>query len=316
MMLSLAVNASEIIDGIYYNLDSNTKTATVVYHFRYYYSGDIVIPSSVTHDGADYSVTRIEGNAFRGSSDLTSLRIPHSITSIGVGIFETCTSLTSINIEEGNPVFDSRDNCNAIIETASNTLIVGCKGSTIPNGVTSIGKNAFYGCTALTSFNIPNHVVTIGESAFERCSGLTSVAIGNGVTTIGWAAFKDCDNLKMVELNNNALVSKDNSSVSPTPITSIFGSQVEEYVIGEDVLSIGNNAFWGNTNLTSVKMSNSVTSIGENAFEGCSSLASVDMSDNVTRIGNLAFHDCYNLTSITIPSGVTDIELWTFDGCI
>lgn len=315
MMLSLAVNASEMIDGIYYNLDSNTKTATVVYHFRYYYSGDIVIPSSVTHDGMDYSVTRIESSAFRGSSDLTSLRIPHSITSIGVGIFENCTSLASINIEEGNSVFDSRDNCNAIIETASNTLIVGCKGSTIPNGVTSIGKNAFYGCTALTSFNIPNHVVTIGESAFERCSGLTSVAIGNGVTTIGRDAFKDCANLTKVELNNNTLVSKDNSSVSPTPITSIFGSQVEEYVIGEDVLSIGNNAFWGNTNLTSVKMSNSVTSIGENAFEGCSSLASVDISDNVTRIGNLAFHDCYNLTSITIPSGVTDIELWTFDGC-
>ena len=221
-MLSLAVSASEKIDGIYYNLDTNAKTATVVFHVRYLYSGEVVIPSSVTHEGVDYSVTRIEGNAFRGSADLTSVTIPHSVTSLGDGIFDGCTSLTSINIEEGNPVFDSRENCNAIIETASNTLIVGCKGSTIPNGVPSIGKNAFLGCTALTSFNIPNHVVTIGKSAFEGCSDLTSINIPNSVTSIGNEAFSGCSNLTKVELNNKDIVSKRYNTSTGSSIITIF----------------------------------------------------------------------------------------------
>ena len=297
-MLSLAVSASEKIDGIYYNLDTDTKTATVVFHVRYYYSGDVVIPSTVTHEGVDYSVTRIEGAAFRGSADLTSLTIPHSVTSIGDGIFDGCTSLTSINIEEGNPVFDSRENCNAIIETASNTLIVGCKGSTIPNGVTSIGKNAFLGCTALTSFNIPNHVVTIGESAFEGCSGLTSINIPNSVTTFGYEAFYGCSNLTKVELNNNALVSKNNSSSTPTPITRIFGIQVEEYIIGKDVMSIGNYAFLDNYNLTSVIISNGVVKIGEGAFEHCIGLTSITIPNSITSIEERAFNDCFHLTDM------------------
>ena len=168
MLLPLAISASEKIDGIYYNLDLNNKTATVVFHLRYYYKGDLVIPSSVTHEEVEYSVTRIESNAFRKSSELTSITIPNSVTSIGLGIFEECTSLSSIIIEEGNPNYDSRENCNAIIETASNTLLIGCKESTIPNSVTTIGKDAFNSCTGLISITIPNSVTTIGESAF-RC---------------------------------------------------------------------------------------------------------------------------------------------------
>ena len=313
-MLQITVSASEKIDGIYYNLDSTKNTAEVVFHVRYYYKGDVVIPSSVTYGGVDYSVTRILPDAFKGSSELTSITIPSSVTSIGGGIFQDCTSLTSINIEEGNTVYDSRENCNAVIETATNTLIMGCKGSTIPNSVTSIGKNAFLGCTALTSINIPNHLTTIGESAFEGCTGLTSLTIPKSVYTIGKDAFKDCGNLTKIELNNNAIVSKDydyNSAVN-----AIFGSQVKEYVIGEDVKSIGKYAFYSCPNLSSVKMSNNITSIGESAFSECRSLTSVDMSDNLTSIGDRAFYGCRSLNSITIPSGVTNLELTTFYECI
>lgn len=306
---------AEIIDGIYYNLNSNAQTAEVVYHRGYFYKGDMVIPSSVTHEDVNYSVTAISPNAFRGSSELTSVTIPSSVTSIGDGLFNGCTSLSSIIIEEGNSKYDSRDNCNAIIETASNTLLFGCGISTIPNSVTNIGNSAFSECTALTSLNIPDNVTTIGEKAFYGCSGLTSITIGNGVTTIGKEVFKDCSNLTTVGINNNTLVSKNNHSASPTPITSIFGTQVKEYVLGEDVTSIGSNTFLDCYNLTSVQMSNSVTSIGESAFAYCNKLTTVRMSDNITSIGNLAFFQCYNLTSITIPSGVTDLELWTFDGC-
>lgn len=290
-MLPQAVSAaSQKIDGIYYNLDSNTKTATVVFHRSYYYSGEVVIPSSVTYEGVDYRVTKIDA-AFRGSTDLTSLTIPASVTSIGVGIFGNCTSLTTLIIEEGNPVFDSRENCNAVIETASNTLLAGCTGTIVPNGVTKIG-----------------------ERAFEECSGLISVNIPNSVTSIGRDAFKGCDNLKKVELNNNAIVSKDNHNGAPTPITSYFGTQVEECVLGDDVKSIGYHAFFNCENLTSVQMSNSITSIGEAAFHSCHKLTSVKMSDNLTSIGQFAFNNCYYLTSITIPSGVTNLE-WVFDGC-
>ena len=296
-------------------LGVRAKTAEVVFHRGYYYKGDLVIPSSVTHEEVDYSVTGISQNAFRGSSELTSITIPSSVTSIGGGIFDVCTSLASIIVEEENSMYDSRENCNAIIETASNTLFLGCSASTIPNSVTSIGNNAFNGCTGLTTMAIPNGVTSIGGGAFSGCSGLQSITIGSGVTTIGNEAFNECGNLTKVELNNNALVSKDNKSSSPTPITSIFGPQVKEYVLGEDVTSIGSNTFFDCYNLTSVQMSNNVTSIGESAFQGCYKLATVKMSDNITSIGNFAFCQCYNLTSITIPSGVTDIELWTFDGC-
>ncbi len=289
-MLPLAVSASVLIDGFYYDLDANTKTAKVVFHYKYHYSGDVVIPSSVTYDGVEYSVTTI-GDAFRGSTDLTSLTIPASVTSIEAGIFGSCTSLTSLIIEEGNPVYDSRENCNAVIETASNTLISGCTGTIVPNSVTSIGGKAFNGCSGLTSVNIPNSVTSIGEEAFYGCS-----------------------NLKKVILNNNAIVSEDNHFGSPTPITRYFGTQVEEYVLGEDVTSIGYDAFYNCSSLISVQMSNSVISIGESAFQGCHNLTSVKMSDNLTSIGQFAFQECYNLASITIPRGVTDIE-WVFGGC-
>ena len=314
-MLSLAVSASEKIDGIYYILDTDTKTATVVFHVRYYYSGDVVIPSTVTHEGVDYTVTRIESDAFKRSTDLTSVTIPRSVTSIGGGIFQECSSLTSINIEKGNPVFDSRDNCNAIIETASNTLIVGCKGSTIPNSVTSIGENAFKGCSGLTSINIPNHVVTIGKSAFEGCSDLTSINIPNSVTSIGNEAFSGCSNLTKVELNNKDIVLKRYNTNTGSSIITIFGGQVKEYCLGENVTSIGDGAFYGCSNLTTVQMTDNVTSIGEYAFSGCEKLASINISNKVTSIGDFAFSNCFKLTSITIPASLTNLEPHAFYNC-
>lgn len=300
ILLPLAICASEKIDGIYYNLDINNKTATIVFHLRYYYKGDLVIPSSVTHEGVDYSVTRIESNAFRKSSELTSITIPNSVTSIGVGIFEECTSLSSIYLEEGNPNYDSRENCNAIIETASNTLLFGCKSSSIPNSVTSIGNNAFNGCSELTSVTIPNSVTTIGESAFSGCSGLASVTIGNGVTTIGRDAFKECSNLTKVEINNNALISKAYNS-NPR-INDIFGSQVEEYILGEEVKSIGEFAFSECPNLTKVHLSNGLTSIGVFAFNWCSHLAEINIPSSVTSIERSSFYGCSSLSKVEINS--------------
>ena len=154
--------------------------------------------SSLTSVTIPNSVTSIGYLAFKDCSSLTSLTIPTSVTSIGDGAFMDCSSLTSIVVESGNTMYDSRENCNAIIETASNTLIAGCQSTTIPNSVTSIGDSAFRGCSSLTSLTIPDSVTSIGNYAFYGCSSLTSVTIPNAVTSIGEQAFKNCSSLAYI----------------------------------------------------------------------------------------------------------------------
>ena len=152
----------------------------------------IIIPNSVTSIGS---------YAFYGCSGLTSLTIPNSVTSIGNGAFYNCSGLTSITVDSKNTIYDSRNNCNAIIRKSDNTLLFGCKNTIIPNSVTSIGNGAFYKCSGLTSMTIPNSVTSIGESAFYGCSGLTSLTIPNSVTSIGYRAFSGCMELKEIYCN-------------------------------------------------------------------------------------------------------------------
>lgn len=289
MMMPLAASARGIeVDGIFYNFNSSQKTAQVArWDWGLKYAGDVVIPSTVVRNEVEYTVTGIESKAFYDCSELTSVKIPNSVTSIGTAIFYGCTDLATIVVEEGNPTYDSRENCNAIIETASNKLIMGCKGTSIPNGITTIGQESFQGCTGLTSIAIPSSVTTIEDYAFENCTGLTSFIIPDGVTSIESGIFDycsgltfvylgkglvnipiylfdGCDNLKTVELNNNTLVSKNyDINNGETNIGWIFAySDVEEIILGEDVTSIGDYAFAG-CGMLSIKMSDNVTSIGE-----------------------------------------------------
>jgi len=190
------------------------------------------------------------------------------VTSIDFLVSSGCSSLTSIVVEDGNTFYDSRDNCNAIIETSTNILIQGCKNTTIPNSVTSIGNYAFNECSGLISVTIPNSVTSIGTGAFRLCPGLTSVTIGNSVTSIGNYAFME------------------------SGLTSIS--------IPNSVTSIGESAFYGCSGLTSVTIPNSVTSIGESAFYGCSGLTSVTIPNSVTSIGRDAFRWCNGLTSVKV----------------
>ena len=156
---------------------------------------DIVIPNSVTKIG--YS-------AFKGCTGLTNIVIPDSVETIYYDTFNGCTGLTSIIVSEGNKVYDSRDNCNAIIETASNTLITGCKNTIIPDSVTKIdggySKGAFSDCTGLIDIVIPDSVKVIGKNAFSGCTGLTSITLGTSTNMIGKDAFENCGNLKQIVL--------------------------------------------------------------------------------------------------------------------
>lgn len=210
------------IDDIYYDLDNVNLTAKVTYEYwgsndsiHNSYSGSVIIPTTINHNSNTYtvttvgmcafansigltsitipsSVTSIGYAAFRGCKGLTSVTIPSSVTSIDESVFEECLSLASMTVATGNPVYDSREGCNAIIETKTNTLTIGCKGTVIPSSVTSIGKSAFRWCYGLTSITIPSSVTSIGDYAFRGCKGLTSVIIPSSVTEIGNYAFSDC----------------------------------------------------------------------------------------------------------------------------
>ena len=172
-----------------------------MWNYSYYvpFFKDYVIKTVTIGDG----ITSIGDAVFEGCSGLTELTLPNSVTSIGSGAFEGCTGLEKITVGSENSRYDSRDNCNSIIETETNTLIVGCKNSIIPNSVTSIGYSAFRGCSGLTELTLPSSVTSIGNFAFAYCSGLTELTLPSSVTSIGNSAFCGCSGLTELILPNS-----------------------------------------------------------------------------------------------------------------
>lgn len=192
--------------------------------------------SNLTSIDFGNAMQNIESFAFCNDDSLTSVTIPSSVSSIVYDSFDNCTSLSTIIVNSNNSKYDSRDNCNAIIEKATNTIILTCKDSTIPSTVTSIGDYAFKG-SSKTSISIPSSVTYIGDCAFSGAS-LTSITIPNNVVTISYNAFQWCDSLSSVTFESN--------------------SQLQ---------TIKSNAFGRCTGLTSITIPDTVTTIENYAFD-------------------------------------------------
>ncbi len=268
-------------------------------------TGALVIPSVVEHEGVNYSVTSIGAGAFELCNNLISITIPNTVTSIGNLVFDGCSGLVSITVEAGNPIYDSRNMCNAIIRTADNTLIAGCKNTTIPNSVTSIDKLAFYDCIGLTSITIPNSVASIGDAAFYGCSGLTSITIPNSVTSIGDAAFYGCSGLTSITIPNSVTHIGHGAFEYCSGLASITVEAGNPIYDSRDmcnaIISIDGILITGCKNTT---IPYSVSTIDGDAFSGCSGLTSITIPYSVTSMGPLfPFRDCSGLVSITVEAG-------------
>ena len=299
------------VNGIYYSFVSRTKVnvaakptltnGQLVANAKY--TGDIVIPTSVTYLDTKYFVVGIEDDVFKNSTELTSIQIGSNVSSIQENAFEGCSNLTKV-ILYGNHII-SKDytyssNLANIFGEQVTTYVIG-------NNAKSIGAYAFYKCRNLQSVTIGSGVTTIGVHAFALCSGLTSITIPNSVTTIGTSAFAVCSSLTSISIPNSVTSIGDNVFSGCSNLTSI--------TLPNNITTIGNTVFNCCSNLSSIAIPNSVTSIGERAFYQCYGLTSVILPEGLTTIGKDAFHQCNNLSSVNIPSTVTTIDDQAFYGC-
>ena len=282
--------------------------------------------------------------AFFGCSSLSGIVVPATLTKIGNKAFTGCAG---VSIADGHPKYDSRGGCNAIIDTEKNELVAGFSTSTIPEGVTKIGSDAFMGSTGLTSIDIPSTVTEIDYDAFKGCTGLKSIFIPKTVTEIN-RAFTCCPNLESIVVEDgnpnydsregcNAIIGKEYNSLE---------AACKNTIIPASVKSVESDAFTG-SGVTAIFIPKTVTSNNSFSFEGCYDLTSIVVeeghpkfdsregcnaviktSDNkliagckttvipasVTEIGWNAFKDT-GITSIVIPETITLVDTSVFANC-
>lgn len=289
-------------------IKEGTKTISDAAFKRCYGLTSVSFPNSLTDIGAEAfsgctalasvsipdNVTNIGAEAFRSCAELPSITIPISVTTIGRNAFMNCTGLTAVHINDlaawCRIHFDSDTYCNPLYY-AHHLYLSGeeIKDLVIPDGVTSL------------------------VNSFTACYGLTTVTVPSSVTSIEEYTFYGCKNITKVILNSNAIASRQYSD-HPS-LSYLFGSQVTEYILGEDVSTIGDKAFKDCSNLISITIPNSLTNIGKAAFSGCTGLTSLIIPEGVKIIENETFYGCTGLTSVSIPNSMTNIKGSAFYGC-
>lgn len=224
ILFPLCVFADAVqVNGIYYNFDESTKTASVTYRGTYTYSydeyvGDIVIPASVTYKGTTYSVTTISTGAFDGCKSLTSIVIPESVTKLEERPF-CYSSLKSISLP-----YTLKDLGRAAFYQCASLISI-----TIPEGITSIKDDMFYGCSSLASVKLPNSITMIEDGAFNNCSSLSSITIPSKVTTIEIMAFNNCSALKSITINALNPPTISSGTISSNPICYVPCGRLDAY---------------------------------------------------------------------------------------
>lgn len=297
----------------------------------------VVIPNSVTEIRGFFrfkeltevtipnSVKIIEG-AFCGCEKLDSIYIPSSVDSIA-DAFREC-SLKRIVVDKNNKMYDSRENCNCIIRTATNSIVRGGNQSVIPSSVTSIDESAFRACD-IERIDIPSSVKYIGSYAFDDCEHLSSVTISDS-TQVGISVFCGCERLTSFNIPKGwAVIPMGTFQYSGLTSISIPDNikQIQIYAFSgcEDMKTvkipnsvdyIGGVAFENCVELSSVTIPNSVVYLGEGIFQGCEGLTRVKLPSDIKKISRSMFESCTDLEEINIPYGVTEIADGAFDGCL
>lgn len=301
-------------------------------------------------------ITNLETKAFAECKNLATVIVGDSVTSLTDYLFDGCTGLTSVTIGKnmvniGYP-FTKCNNITSVVWNAKNSkaykfgaqvesFVFGdavevipnsiCSGMTlltsviIPENVQTISELAFRGCTGLALMIIPNSVTSIESLAFSGCTGLTSISIPENVTNLDQDAFYGCNNLLSVTLKSNAIVSRNYDWY--TSMIDFFGTQVIEYIIGDKVTGIGQNAFKNASNVTSITIPASVTSIGENAFLASNNINKICFTGDVQKwcektwrpiqiSSNYALYiGEEKISNVVIPNSTDSVCVGAFEGC-
>lgn len=291
----------------------------------------VKLPNSITSIGDDAfqncnvldtisipsNIKSIGYNAF-WATKITEVKIPATTTYIGRNAFAYCEQLRSISVDSKNSAYDSRNNCNALIDKATNTLMRGCGTTIIPNTVQIIGQHAFAGCLNLSDASIPNSVTTIEDNAFSNCRALTSVVIPSSVTLLYQQSFSGCSSLKSIRVdeNNRTYDSRNNCNAVIETATKTLMIGCQSTIIPKGITSIAERSFQSCEKLDSIKIPYGVTSIGDYAFAYCNDLVYVEIPNSVQTIRYGAFNECYNIQ--TVVSKIKDPESmnmdWAFSG--
>lgn len=308
------------VNGLYFNLDANTKTAEVT-KGDYKQSGAVNIPETITIGATTYTVTSIGDEAFEKCNTMNMAALPNTIKRIGKYAFYQCLEMESVNIPS------------SVTEIEEGAFRYCWKLTTVdlPSTITKLSDDIFANCQNLQSMNIPSSVTSIGVRAFHNCSNLSIVNIPNGVTTIGASAFGGCDRLNTI-IMPETITSVGVGALNETPwFTSqpdglLYVGKVAykykgtmadntNFEIKDGTTEISGKAFYGYKGLVAIQIPESVKSIGENAFCDCSNLASANLPSSITEIENGTFAYCQSLTAISLPDGLVRIGSMAFQNC-